>query len=293
MNVAFIGSKTIGFHCLQTCEGIAPGKIKAILTIDDHNDTRSALQDILRFGRERNIPLSTYQKSSDLEEFIDKNKPELCIVVGWYWIIKKELLDRVPHGFVGIHNSLLPEYRGWAPLVWAIINGEKEAGVSMFYFSEGLDNGDLVGVQQFSIREEDTIEEVSAKATECSIDILKTHYPKLLSGEIVKIRQRAVSASYCAQRIPEDGRINWEWPAHRVYNFIRAQTYPYPGAFTLLHGQQLTIWKATLLKGVYYGTPGQVACINPNGVTIICGDSKAIDIEIASGTIRAHSTRLK
>jgi len=163
----------------------------------------------------------------------------------------------------------------------------------MFYFSEGLDDGDLVGIQQFGIEEEDTIKEVYDRATKYSLATLREHYPKLLSGTADRTKQSEQGASYCAQRRPEDGRIDWSWSARRIYNFIRAQTHPYPGAFTTLHnGQQLTIWRATLpnWRGEYYGTPGQVASTNPDGVTVICGDYRTINIE-ASAAI--YNTRLK
>lgn len=301
--VVFIGSKLIGFGCMRACEEAAPNTIKAILTIEDSDDSRSALPDFNRFSRERGIPLYFYKKSSDLDEFIAKNKPELCIVVGWYWIIKRELLDKVPYGFVGLHASLLPKYRGGSPLVWAIINGETETGVSLFYFADGLDNGDIISQAGFEIEGGDTINEVSEKAIKCSITIFTEYYPKLLQGKAPRTPQNNQQASYCAQRIPEDGKINWNWPANRIYNFIRAQSYPYPGAFTILGGEKLTIWSASLLEEVYYGTPGQVTRISPNGVTLVCGDNKTIILKTmqlqndkerpASEVIRTHNTRFK
>ena len=301
MKAAFIGSKLIGFQCMRVCEETVPNTIKAILTIEDSNDSRSALADFNRFSSERNIPLYFYKKSSDLDEFIEKNEPELSIVVGWYWIIKKKLLDKVPHGFVGLHASLLPKYRGGSPLVWAIISGETETGVSLFYFAEGLDNGDIISASRFKIEKEDTINEVSEKAIKCSISIFKEYYPKLLQGKAPKTPQGNQQASYCAQRMPEDGKINWNWSANRIHNFIRAQSHPYPGAFTILGDKKLTIWRTSLLEDTYYGTAGQVARISPNGVTVICGDNKAIILETAqlqnnragaaSEMIRTHSTR--
>lgn len=303
MNVIFIGSKLIGFRCLRKCEEVAPGKIRGILTIDDSGDSRSALSDFSSFSKERRIPLRYYHKSSDLDEFIAENKGELCVVVGWYWIIRKELLYKVPHGFVGLHASLLPKYRGGSPLVWAIINGENKTGVSMFYLSEGLDDGDLIGSSKFIIEEKDTIREVSEKAIKCSTNILKEHYPKLLRGDAIKTKQDRQGVSYCGQRIPDDGKINWNWTAHRIYNFIRAQSHPYPGAFTVLGDQKLTIWSASLLKETCYGTPGQVARISPDGVTVVCGDDKAIILKtlqlgsstacMASEIIKTYTTRFK
>lgn len=303
MKAVFIGSKLIGFRCMRVCEETVPNTIKAILTIEDSSDSRSALADFNRFSSERNIPLYFYKKSSDLDEFIEKSEPELSIVVGWYWIIKNKLLDKVPHGFVGLHASLLPKYRGGSPLVWAIINCETETGVSLFYFTEGLDNGDIISASRFKIEKEDTINEVSEKAIKCSISIFKEYYPKLLQGKAPRTSQDDQQASYCAQRMPKDGKINWNWSANRIHNFIRAQSYPYPGAFTILGNKKLTTWSASLLEETYYGTPGQVARISPNGVTVICGDNKAIILETAqlqnsragaaSEMIRTHGTRFK
>jgi len=244
MNVVFIGSKTIGYCCMRACEEVAPNTIRAILTLQDTDDSRSAYSDFSRFVRDRNIPLHLYKKSSDLDEFITKNKAELCIVVGWYWIIKKEVLDKVPYGFVGLHGSLLPKYRGGSPLVWSIINGDTETGVSLFYFADGLDNGDIIAQAGFNIKKEDTIKEVSDKATECATIIFKEYYPRLLQGNAPRTHQDEQQATYVPMRKPDDGLINWTWSPKRIQDFIRAQTKPYPGAFTYVRDRKVIIWNA-------------------------------------------------
>lgn len=299
--VVFIGSKLFGFRCLQACEETTPNKIQAILTLDDSNDDRSALYDFEKLAKERNIPLHILESPKKLEGLIEELQPELGIVVGWYWIMRKELIERVPHGFVGLHASLLPKYRGSAPLVWAIINGETEAGVSLFYFSKGIDDGDIVASAKFNIQQDETIKEAADKAMDCSVRIFREFYPKLLAGTALREPQEHSQATYCAQRIPEDGKIDWSWSARNIYNFIRAQSHPYPGAFTILDNKQLKVWHASFLEKVYYGTPGQVAEINPRGVVVTCGDNRGVILHKvqlgndnerhASEVIRINKTR--
>ncbi len=186
-------------------------------------------------------------------------------------------------------------------MVWAVINGETETGVSLFYIGEGMDDGDIIASSRFTIGKHDTISQVADKAVESSVSIFTEYYPRLLRGDAPRKPQSNDECSYCAQRIPEDGKINWNWPLQRVYNFVRAQSRPYPGAFTVLNGKKLTIWTASPMEEIFYGTPGQVVRISAEGVVVICGDNRAITIKTAqlqddqtSATqdiIRTHSTR--
>jgi methionyl-tRNA formyltransferase len=108
---------------------------------------------------------------------------------------------------------------------------------------------------------------------------LHSTYPRILNGNIEPTEQNHELATYCAQRFPNDGNINWREPAQRVFDFIRAQSDPYPGAFTYYARQELRIWKARPFESTYFGTPGQVARIGNDGVYVVCGDDRAIILE--------------
>ena len=162
--ILFIGSKSLGFSFLKKLESINYGKKIFVLTIDDSNDERSVLNDIINFSEERGLPTHVISKPSMLKSVLLEVNPDICFVVGWYWILPYDLIKSVKYGFLGFHASLLPKLRGFAPLVWAILNGEKKTGVTLFYFDEGVDSGDIVDQYGFEIGENDYIADLLKKA---------------------------------------------------------------------------------------------------------------------------------
>lgn len=278
--VLFVGSKRLGLTCLSTLYRLAPQRLIGVVTMDDTSDTRSVLPEFEAFCAQAGLACHVARHREESEGFIRTLQPDLCIVVGWYWFITETTLDLVPHGFIGLHNSLLPRYRGGSPLVWALINGETSVGISLFSFTPGMDDGDIWAQASTPVSDADTIGDVLARLEQQAVALFESHYPDILSGRLKPVPQNHQEATFCAMRKPEDGFINWMQPAQAVYNFIRAQTHPYPGAFTLYRQERLTIWKARLEnQTVYYGTPGQVARVTPDGVYVICGDHHPVVLE--------------
>ena len=137
---------------------------------------------------------------------------------------------------------------GGVPVPWTIINGETETGVTFFYLVEGIDNGDIIAQQKYSIEPHDNCATVYEKATLASIDILRKYLPLIAVGKAPRIHQDESQATYFPPRKPEDGLIDWIWSAKRIHDFIRAQTHPYPGAFTLLGDKKVIIWDADIIE---------------------------------------------
>jgi methionyl-tRNA formyltransferase len=175
---------------------------------------------------------------------LDNMRPDLLCAFGWYYMIPKRVRDAAPKGCVGIHASLLPKYRGGAPIPWAIINGETETGVSLFYLDEGVDTGDIIGQEKIPIGENDTCGTVYGKAMVSSIRLLREYFPRLAVGGAPRVPQEEGLATYYPQRSPRDGLIDWSRSAKEIRDFIRAQTRPYPGAFTYVSGKKVIIWDA-------------------------------------------------
>jgi len=288
--VLFLGSKQLGLRVLQEIHSLSPESLIGVLSIDDRNDTRSVFTGFHEYAAEHALDLHVAKHRKDAERIVGDLQPDLCLVVGWYWLISSEALSAVPFGFIGIHNSLLPKYRGGSPLIWPIINGDKEVGFSLFSFTPGMDDGPIWLQGRVNVEDDDYISDVLKKLEDKTIEVLREHYINILNGTTTATEQDHQRATYCAQRIPDDGNINWQKPAKDVYNFIRAQSDPYPGSFTYLDGQQLTIWSARLFEAPYYGTPGQVARLSDDGVYVICGDHRAIVLQqVSQGGQRGHA----
>lgn len=277
--VLFIGSKQLGFRVLQEIYSMMPSNLVGILTLDDTSDRRTRYNSFIKFANERGLKLYTAIDRMHSEWIIKEISPDFCFVVGWYWLIGEDILSSVPFGFIGIHNSLLPRFRGGSPLVWSIIEGEKEVGFTIFSFTSGMDDGPIWAQGSISVEDHDYISSVLQKLEDRVIEVIRDVYPKILSGDLEPVEQNHHLATYCAQRFPEDGNIDWNKKAYDVYNFIRAQSDPYPGAFTFLRGQKMIIWKARIFERPYFGTPGQVARITNDEVYIVCGDNRAVVLE--------------
>ena len=277
LSFAFVGSKGLGVRVLEQVYSLAPDHLCGIVTVDDTQDTRCALTAFANFAERTNTPLQIIKRSSQLEEAIASFKPDLCLVVGWYWVLSSSLLRAVPNGWYGIHASLLPRYRGGSPLVWAVINGDEETGISLFRFDEGMDTGDIVAQARFGIGGNETIADVLAKAEDAAAELVSAYHLPLLAGNAPHHTQDHTQATYVALRKPEDGRIDWHWSAPRLYNFVRAQTHPYPGAFcTLPSGVRMRIWKASVFAHPYWGSPGQVSLVAKDHVVVTCANATAL-----------------
>ncbi len=202
--------------------------------------------DFQEISQKYSIPLYIIESGvAPLTSFYDvihSMQLDFMLVAGWYYKIPKSIYSLCKFGSFGFHNSLLPKYAGGAPLVWAIINGETQAGVSLFRMEEGMDSGAIILQESFSIESEDTIAEVLKKATskakEMSLKLFRQDF------EIV-FKEQESPQEYYPQRTPNDGEIDLKWDALSIYNFIRAQSSPYPGAFIkTIDGKKLIIDKA-------------------------------------------------
>jgi methionyl-tRNA formyltransferase len=206
---------------------------------------------------------------------------DVVMVCGWYFLLPPAVLESGPC-FLGIHNSLLPKYRGGAPLVWAMINGEPRVGSSLFGFTPGMDDGPVH--QQVAVEPgaDDTVGDVLAALEARFVIELPEAWKRIVAGNAIGAKQNHAAATYCGQRLPRDGRIDWRLPADRLHDFVRAQSRPYPGAFTADGERTIHLWRTRPFAFTYHGTPGQVLARNDDAVIVACGQASAIEVREAS-----------
>lgn len=274
--ILFLGSKALGLRVLGAVRETGAGEVVGVVTLDDSGDRRSALD---RFRAE--VPgLHVMKGAADTAAIVHDLHPDLVVVSGWYSLIDQALLAAVPRGFVGLHGSSLPAYRGHAPIVWQMIHGCPTVGLSLFRFGRGIDDGPIWVQAQISVGPEDYIADVLAKVEDTAADMVRRNLRSFLESNIDWSQpQDPKGASYCGQRIPSDGKIDWRWPAPQIYDFIRAQSDPYPGAYTALGAERLIIWRAKPADGLYFGTPGQVVAAGQGGAIVACGENTALKLE--------------
>jgi len=255
MKIVFFGASQFSEDLLSTLydNGF---KIDALFTIDQEFTIRKG-EKVKNYNHSNLIPLAEAnntphhivdneeRKLSSYIDVLEEIQPDVILVLGWYYMIPKAVRDIPKYGCCGIHASLLPKYAGWAPLVWAIIHGEKKTGVTFFQMDESTDGGDIIMQKELAIEPDDTIKEVYAKATESSKQILLETLPIFDTLEFKKQDKNLLEIH--DKRSPEDGLIDMDMTAQEMYNFVRAQSSPYPGAFIRTSdGKKLIIEKARI-----------------------------------------------
>jgi methionyl-tRNA formyltransferase len=237
----------------------------------------SGATDLTELATEARIPLLRIANINRPEaiRWIQELQPDLLLVVGWTQLVKSELL-RVPKlACLGFHASLLPKYRGRAPVNWAIINGETMTGNSMITLEPEADTGDIVAQRAIPIADEDDCNTIYQKVGQTEVEMLEEVLPLIQRGILPRTRQDDSLATVMPKRRPEDGLINWNRSTREVYNWVRALTEPYPGAFSFVNGERVWIWKAELEAGpmVQRGSqPGEVAIGSGGWPQVATGD---------------------
>jgi methionyl-tRNA formyltransferase len=277
-HAVFLGSKSLGLNVLKKLYSHSPNMKWTIIHPNDADDPRSILKDFQNFARLCDLDILISASASATKQMLSDFKFDIGFVCGWYSILDAESLSYISNGLWGIHNSLLPKYRGGSPLVWSIINGDDFVGSSVFRLSEGMDTGDLLLQVEVENRITDDIQSLLDKIEERLLAELPQKWTSLVNGEAHLYPQSEQNATYCGQRMPEDGLINWDKNATDVHNFIRAQSPPYPCAYTFLFNEKILVTKSTPLNLVYDGTPGQILRRNEKSVLVACGNRTALEM---------------
>jgi methionyl-tRNA formyltransferase len=228
------------------------------------------------FAEERGIPVLQPQgirTEAFLRDLAELN-PDIIIVAAYGKILPRSILELPPFGCINVHASMLPEYRGAAPVNWAIARGEKVTGVTIMRMDEGMDTGDILLTREVPIDDDDTGETLSGKLSLAGAELLLMALENLKRGELHPLKQDDSLATYAPMLKKEDGRIDWSKPAGEIRNLIRGML-PWPGAFTLLGGKLLKIYKAAISEGE--GKEGEVITA-PQGVLRVVTGKGALDI---------------
>ena len=187
-------------------------------------------------------------------------------------MLKRPLLELAKRGALNLHGSLLPRFRGRAPVNWALVEGERETGLTLHYMDEKPDHGDIVAQRAVAIARDDSALSLTRKLAGAARELLRDAIPQLAAGTAPRIAQDHARSTYFGGRRPEDGAIDWRAPAERVRNLIRAVTDPWPGAFTSLRTRPLSIWWAETVPLDAPRPPGELFFAAGGAPCIAAGD---------------------
>jgi methionyl-tRNA formyltransferase len=197
-------------------------------------------------------------------------RPDVQVVVAYGQILPRAVIDVAPRGTVNVHGSLLPRYRGAAPVQWAIVNGETETGVSTMQIDEGMDTGPVLLTRSEPVRATDTAEELEGRLAGLGAGLLVETLAGLEQGTIAPVPQDDARATYAPLIKKEDGRIDWTRPAPVLERRVRA-FHPWPGAVTTSGGRELKVLRARAESGGP-GEPGTVVGVDRGGLVVACGE---------------------
>lgn len=213
-------------------------------------------------------------RSAEAIAAVAELKPDLIVTAAYGQILPKAVLELPALGCINVHGSLLPRYRGGAPIQRAVMNGEKSTGVTIMYMAEGLDTGDMVSVIEVPIEEEDTSGTMFEKLSAAGAKLLGETLPELLAGAAKAVPQNEAEATYAPNLTRDDERIDWSRPAREIYNQVRGLS-PMAGAFTYLEGEIFKVWACKVASGSMGVSesrePGTIAATGSDGIIVSAG----------------------
>ncbi len=264
---------TFGARALEAL--LARGeRVVAVVTHADDPAEGDWFESVAEVARAHRLPLFTppSPNAPDLVEALRPLTPDLLLSVWYRRLLGPKLLALPRIAALNLHGSLLPKYRGRAPVNWALVNGESLTGVTLHHMTLEADAGDIVAQAAVEIEAEDTAATLYRRLVKIGVDLLLDVYPAVVAGTAARRPQDHAQATVFPRRRPEDGRVAWTWPARRIADMIRAVTHPYPGAFIGDGDQRLHLWAGSVVSDVCAAAPGTVLEIRPReGVAVATG----------------------
>jgi methionyl-tRNA formyltransferase len=260
----------MGYGCMEALLKMG-APVAALFTHKDDSHEEIWWRSCANLARHNGVPVYTPERlDHPWIERIATMRP--AIIYSFYYrnLLPDAILHTAPLGAYNLHGSLLPAYRGRAPVNWMLVNGEREAGVTLHHMVARADAGDIVGQRSVPIEDSDTALTLYRKLVPLGVALLTEMHPLIVAGRAPRNVQNLSRGSYFGRRRPEDGRIDWRWPARRIFNLVRAVTHPYPGAFCWLDGRKLFVWESRIAaEEGPCGAPGEIVSIAGGGAVEI------------------------
>jgi methionyl-tRNA formyltransferase len=281
MRAAWVSFDVIGRDCLIAAAKAGAQPV-AIVTlpgpIDPDRSGQVSFDDVAeRYGARLIEALDA--NAPEVVEALAAERPDAAFVVGWSQLVREDLIALVPRGVFGMHPTLLPRHRGRAPIPWAILSGLARTGVTLFEIVDATaDSGAIVGQVEVEIDPDETATTLYDKLALAHVDLIRDYIPRLAAGTAPRVLQDPKRASYWPRRVPSDGIIDWDTRAPYLYDWVRAQTRPYPGAFTYLGAEKVVVWRARAVDGS--GPAGLIVEARAEGPVVACGEGALLLEEV-------------
>jgi methionyl-tRNA formyltransferase len=273
MRVAMFGYQTWGHRTLRALID-AGHEVALVVThpVSDHAYERIWADSVADLAQEHGVRVLLRDRPDDAELLAELRAADLDLIVAnnWRTWLPPEVFGLPRHGTLNIHDSLLPAYAGFSPIIWALLNDEPEVGVTAHMMDGELDAGGIVLQRSVEVGPKDTATDLFHRTVDL-IAPITAEAIKLIEQGFTPLPQDRSKASFFHKRAKRDSLIDWNWTPEYIERMVRAQSDPYPNAFTYHRGQELRIVKASVSQGHYGGTPGRIFFREGDGVVIVAG----------------------
>lgn len=273
MRIVFMGTPEIAVPSLDRLVN-SQHEVCAVVTQPDRPKGRGkklAFSPVKEFAVANNLEVLQPEKTTD-PAFMDRMKeikPDLIVVIAFGQILKKELLDLPKFACINVHVSLLPKYRGAAPINWAIINGEEKTGVTIMYMDQGLDTGDIISSKEFELDNEITAGQLHDIMMVEGADLLMKTIKDIEEGTNSRVKQDHSKFTYAPMMDKNLGHLDFNKTAQELHNLIRGVN-PWPGAWTIYNDQKMKIWKSSVLDSDKDYSKGEIISVDKKGIQVGC-----------------------
>jgi methionyl-tRNA formyltransferase len=274
MRVAVFGYQTWGH---RTLEALAESEHEVVLAVT-HPPSEHAYEQIWddsveELAQQHGIPVLLRERPDDDDLVLELKEadPDIIVANNWRTWLPPRIYDLPRFGTLNVHDSLLPAYGGFSPIIWALINGEPEVGLTAHLMNEGLDAGDIVVQRAVAVGDKDTATDLFHRTVALIGPVTLQGLELIASGRTEHQHQDPDKASFFHKRSIKDSEIDWTWSAAELERLVRAQSDPYPNAFTYHGGARLRIVEAAVSERAYGGTPGRIFIREGDGVVIVAG----------------------
>jgi methionyl-tRNA formyltransferase len=275
LRIVVFGYHTIGYRCLK--ELLDRGEeICAVVTHQDDPHEHVWFESVVELAQASGVPVLSPNTPNTpaIVSHITTLQPDLILSFYYRRLLCQALLAIPRLGAINLHGSLLPRYRGRAPVNWVLVNGETYTGVTLHYMIQQADAGDIIAQRVVPIAFEDTALMLFERVAQAAVELLRETFPLIKAGLASRTPQDPARATYFGGRTPDDGRIDWSRSALGLYNLVRAVTTPYPGAFTACRGKKLYVWRSRLIpdSAGEPWPPGTIIGVQNGGCLVATGD---------------------
>ena len=295
MRVGWVSFDVMGRDCLRAAAEVG-ADIVAVVTLPgpvDPNRSGQVPFDDLACELGARLIETADVNSEESVRALAEARTDLVFVVGWSQLVREPFISLAPRGVFGMHPSLLPRHRGRAPIPWTILTGLAKTGVTLFEITDPTaDSGPIVAQLEVPVDPDETATTLYEKLSQAHLELLREYVPLLLQGRAARIPQDDRRASAWPKRTPADGIIDWETRAPYLYDWVRAQTRPYPGAFTFLGDTKVIVWRARPVQAAQGAPAGTVVERRPDGAVVACGDGALLLEEVETAEPLVVGARL-